>query len=244
MRILVSNDDGIYSPGIAALAAIAREFGDVRVVAPDVEQSAKGHSITVLAPLRSFPTPLAGLDVEAYRVNGTPADCVALGLHLWEECDLVLSGINLGGNVGFEVWYSGTVAAARQAALAGVPAIAFSLMLDQAEPNFEPLGPYLREVLNLLLKGPAAGAALVNVNLPQHPRGIQWTRQSVRRHSHRLVEGEDPAGRPVYWVADNALTDPQEGTDRWAVGMGLVSLTPLRLDLTDRALLEQMNSTP
>ena len=110
MRLLISNDDGIYSPGIRALAEVAREFGEVRIVAPDVEQSAMGHAITISRPLRYHQTPIDGFD--AYRVNGTPADCVALGADLWDGVDLVLSGINLGLNLGHNVWHSGTVAAA------------------------------------------------------------------------------------------------------------------------------------
>ena len=129
MRILVSNDDGIYSPGIAALAAVASRFGIVRVVAPDVEQSSMGHAITSNRPLRYKRTPVE--DFEAYRVNGTPADCVALGLHFWGGADLVLSGVNLGSNLGSATWHSGTLAAAKQAVLLGVRGIAVSTPADR-----------------------------------------------------------------------------------------------------------------
>src|SRR5437764_5503709 len=118
-RILICNDDGIYSPGIASLAKVASRFGDVRIVAPDVEQSSMGHAITSSRPLRYRRTPLPG-GFEAYRVNGTPADCVALGTYLWERVNLVLSGINLGPNLGSACWHSGTLAAAKQAALLGL----------------------------------------------------------------------------------------------------------------------------
>ena len=229
MRILVSNDDGIYSPGILALAQVAAKFGQVRVVAPDVEQSSMGQAITIQHPLRYHRTPIG--DFEAYRVNGTPADCVALGLHRWDKAELVLSGINIGSNLGHEVWYSGTVAAARQAALAGVPAIAFSLVLEGAEPDFAVLAPYVEQVVRLLLDSP--GPPLVNVNLPQRPTGLRWARHSVRRHTYRLVEGRDPDGRPYYWVSDSPLADPAEDTDRWAVEHGFVALTPLDLSVTD-----------
>jgi 5'-nucleotidase len=238
MHILVSNDDGIYSPGIAALAAIAAKFGQVRVVAPDVEQSAMGQAITIQRPLRYHRTQLTGVQVEGFRVNGTPADCVAFGLNRWQTADLVLSGINLGSNLGHEIWYSGTVAAARQAALIGVPAIAFSLLLDEREPDFDLLAPFVEQVLHMLLEKPAP--PFVNVNLPRNPQGIRWTRHSVRRHSSRVVEGHDPEGRPYYWVADNPLTDPHEDTDRWAVEHGWVALTPLGLNITDEAWLERM----
>ena len=125
MRILVSNDDGIYSPGIAVLAEIASEFGSVRVVAPDVERSSAGHSITASRPLSYKPTRLA--ELTAYRVNGTPADCVSLGAYHWEKVDIVLSGLNLGFNLGNSIWHSGTVAAAKQAALLGLRGVALSV---------------------------------------------------------------------------------------------------------------------
>ena len=127
MRILITNDDGIYSPGIALLAEVAAGFGDVRVVAPDVERSSAGHSITASRPLSYQRTPIKNVD--AYRVNGTPADCVALGSHHWEKVDVVLSGINLGSNLGNAMWHSGTLAAAKQAVLLGMRGIAFSFEL-------------------------------------------------------------------------------------------------------------------
>src|SRR5919108_5204895 len=129
MRILVSNDDGVYSPGIATLAQVARRFGDVRVVAPDVEQSSASHAITATRPVRYRPTKIFG-DIEAYRVNGTPADCVALGVYHWGHVDLVLSGINLGPNLGNATWHSGTLAAAKQGVLLGMRGIAFSTPVE------------------------------------------------------------------------------------------------------------------
>src|SRR5262249_52111342 len=139
MRILVSNDDGVYSPGIAALAGAAADFGEARIVAPDVERSSAGHSITSSRALSYKRT--ARLVVEAYRVNGTPADCVALGISQWDKVDVVLSGINLGPNLGNGIWHSGTVAAAKQAALMGVPAMAFSIPVGKGGPDFEGWGP-------------------------------------------------------------------------------------------------------
>jgi len=137
MRILISNDDGIYSPGILALAEAAAEFGDVRIFAPDVEQSSMGTAITGSRPLRIRKTPIQKFD--AYRVNGTPSDCVALGLYLWGGADLVLSGINLGSNLGNSTWHSGTLAAAKQAVLLGTRAIALSTPVDDNEPEFTAL---------------------------------------------------------------------------------------------------------
>src|SRR6266436_6772065 len=149
MRILVTNDDGIYSPGLLALAKAAGQFGDVRVVAPDVEQSSMGHAITASRPLSFKKTTLG--DFQAHRVNGTPADCVALGAYNWEKVDVVLSGINLGPNLGNSMWHSGTLAAAKQAVLLGLRGIALSVATPQDEPNFDLVKPSLEEVLALLL---------------------------------------------------------------------------------------------
>ena len=230
MRILVTNDDGIYSPGIALLAKVAAGFGDVRVVAPDVERSSAGHSITASRPLSYKRTPIK--NIEAYRVNGTPADCVALGSHHWEKVDVVLSGINLGINLGNAMWHSGTLAAAKQAVLLGMRGIAFSLSITDNEPDFEALGPSVQLVLKLLLDDPHL--SLVNVNFPDRvPRGLSWTRQSVRYYDGRIVPGEDPQGRKLFWFTVIPLQSAEVGTDRWAIEQGYVSMTPLRLDLTN-----------
>ena len=229
MRILVSNDDGIYSPGIAALGRVAARFGEVRIVAPDVEQSSMGHAITASRPLRYKRIRLG--DFEAYRVNGTPADCVALGTHHWGHVDLVLSGINLGVNLGNSCWHSGTLAAAKQAALLGYRGIAFSAAVTQnQDPDFSALEPYAIKVLDLLLREKAM--SLVNVNFPTKPRGIRWTRQSVRHYDGKVVPSKDPMGRPIFWFTITPLEGAEEGTDRWAVERHWVSITPLRLDLT------------
>jgi 5'-nucleotidase len=238
MRILVTNDDGIYSPGIAALAAVATAFGEVRIVAPDVERSSAGQSITSSRPLTYKPTPLMG--VEAYRVNGTPADCVALGMYNWDKVDLVLSGINLGTNLGNATWHSGTLAAAKQAALFGLRGIAFSTPVSEDEPDFDVLKPWAVEVLELLV--PTRELCLVNVNLPvSRPRGMRWTRQSVRHYDGKIVPGKDPMGRNHFWFTVVPMEPAEEGTDRWAVEHGYVSVTPLRLDLTDHEQLAQMH---
>lgn len=229
MRILISNDDGIYSPGIAALAKVAARFGDVRIVAPNVEQSSMGHAITASRPLRYRKTPIAGF--EAYRVDGTPADCVALGAYHWEHVDLVLSGINLGSNLGNSCWHSGTLAAAKQAALLGLRGIAFSAPSSEDEPDFAAIEPYLEQVIHLLLKEKTM--SLVNVNFPTRPRGIRWTRQAVEQYDGKVVPANDPMDRPLFWFTVIPLAGEEEGTDRWAIANDWVSITPLRLDLTD-----------
>src|SRR5436190_14431561 len=149
MRILIANDDGIYSPGILALAEMASKFGDVRIVAPDVEQSSAGHAITGWRPLTYKRTPIKGF--EAFRVNGTPADCVVLGVYNWEKVDVVLSGINFGSNLGNSIWHSGTVAAAKQATLLGLRGIALSAPQSEADVNFDLIRPWIKKVLELLL---------------------------------------------------------------------------------------------
>jgi 5'-nucleotidase len=230
MRILISNDDGIYSPGIIALAKVASRFGEVRIVAPDVEQSSMGHAITSSRPLRYKRIRLG--DFEAYRVNSTPADCVALGTHHWQHVDLVLSGINLGLNLGNSCWHSGTLAAAKQAALLGVRGIAFSTSVSEnKDPDFAKLEPYVAKVIDMLLEEKTM--SLVNENFPEKPKGIRWTRQSVRHYDGKVAPSKDPMGRPIFWFTIIPLQGAEEGTDRWAVEHDWVSVTPLRLDLTD-----------
>ena len=227
--MLVTNDDGIYSPGIAALARVASHFGDVRVVAPDVEQSSAGHAITSSRPLRYRPTRIFG-DIEGYRVNGTPADCVALGTYLWEDVDVVLSGINLGLNLGNAAWHSGTLAAAKQALLLGIRGIALSAPADE-ESDFSGLEPWVGRTLECLLG--EEEPQLVNVNFPAEPRALRWTAQAVDQYDGKVVPDSDPMGRQHFWFTVVPLERKREGTDLWAVEQDFVSLTPLRLDLTN-----------
>ncbi|HEY2336161.1 MAG TPA: 5'/3'-nucleotidase SurE [Burkholderiales bacterium] len=238
MRILVTNDDGVYSPGIAALAQVAAHFGEVRIVAPDVEMSSASSSITSSRPVTYKRTPLAGLD--AYRVNGTPADCVTLGMSLWEKVDLVLSGINIGTNLGNALWHSGTLAGAKQAALLGVRGIALSApATDTEQPGFELLKPWAAAVLERLLEAPEL--ILVNVNFPEKaPRGTRWTCQSVRHYDGKVVPAKDPMGRTHYWYTVVPVEGTEEDSDRRAIEDGYVSMTPLRLDLTDYEQLEKV----
>lgn len=236
MRILIANDDGIYSPGIRALARVARRFGDVRVVAPDVERSSAGHSITHSKPLFYRRTPFID-GVEAYRVDGTPADCVALGAHTWGKVDVVLSGINQGANVGHGIWHSGTLAAARQAVFLGHRGIAFSTPVVDDQPDFEALEPHVEAALELLL--PRDDLRLVNVNIPPSPRGVRWTRVSVKQYDGKVVPGEDPMGRTIYWFTVIPIEKSEPGTDLWAIEHRFVSITPLRMDLTDDVGLER-----
>ncbi len=236
MRILVSNDDGIYSPGIAALAEVASEFGTVRIVAPDVERSSAGHSITASRPLSYRATRIGNM--AAYRVNGTPADCVALGMHQWEKVDVVLSGVNLGFNLGHGIWHSGTVAAAKQAVLLGLRAIALSG--PAGAEDFEPFKPWIRKVLGTLLA--ESMPSLVNVNFPRDPRGLVWTGVSVRKYDGSIVPTKDPLGREMFWFTVAPIEGADEGTDRWALEQGWISMTPLRLNLTDEQQLADLRT--
>jgi 5'-nucleotidase len=239
MRILVTNDDGIYSPGITALAAAAARFGEVRIVAPDVEMSSAGHAITATRPLTYKKTPVG--QFEAYRVNGTPADCVALGMHDWGGVDLVLSGINLGSNLGNGMWHSGTLAGTKQAVLFGIRGIALSAPATSGEPDFERLAPSVVRVLDALVH--ATELSLVNVNFPEEaPVGLRWTCQSVRHYDGAVVPGSDPMGRPHFWFVVKPLEPADEQSDRGAVERGFVSMTPLRLDLTDEDVLARVRA--
>ncbi len=231
MRILVSNDDGIYSPGILALSEVAAEFGEVCIVAPDMERSSSGHSITASRPLSYRRTRIA--DFPAFRVDGTPADCVALGSHMWGEVDLVLSGINVGFNLGTSIWHSGTLAAAKQAVLLGKRGLALSA--PATIEDFGPCKPWCRRVIEIVLANP--DLHLVNVNVPRAPRGLLWTRISVRQYDGRIVPARDPMGRDLFWFTVRPLQGAEEGTDRWALEQDWISLTPLRLDLTDEVSL-------
>jgi 5'-nucleotidase len=239
MRILIANDDGIYSPGIAALARSAAKFGDVRVVAPDVEQSSAGHAITASRPFRFRPTHIFE-GIEAYRVNGTPADCVALGINQWDHVDVVLSGINLGLNLGNSTWHSGTLAAAKQAVLLGVRGIALSAPIADETSDLSTLEPWVDRALECLFENEEP--RLVNVNFPAEPHELMWSAQAVDQYNGKIVPDEDPMGRPVFWFTVVPIERMKEGTDLWAVAHGFVSLTPLRLDLTDYAELDRVTA--
>ncbi len=235
MNILIVNDDGIYSPGILALAEVAAEFGEVKVLAPNMEQSAMSHAITYARPLSYIRTPVK--DFEAYRVNGTPADCTALGVYLWPETNMVLSGINLGLNIGNSMWHSGTLAAAKQAALMGYRGMAFSTDITGEDFDMEAQKPFVRQALEMLLEN---DMELININLPKKPEGFSWCKQSLRHYDGVMVPGEDPQGRKHYWFSVEPVEDVEKGTDRWAIIHNQVSITPLRLDLTSYKDLESI----
>jgi 5'-nucleotidase len=235
-RILITNDDGVFSEGIKLLAAALSEIADVSVVAPDREQSATGHSLTLHRPLR-----MQQLEENLFSVDGTPTDCVNLGV-LWlmvdSPPDLVVSGINLGSNLGDDVTYSGTVSATFEGALLGIPSIAFSQEVAESF-SFERAAIFARRFVEELLKEELPSDLLLNVNIPATEiRGVQLTRLGRRRYKQSVVEKKDPRGRRYFWIAGTPEWQEEDGTDQTALLAGLVSVTPLHLDLTDHRGLE------
>src|SRR5687767_11991851 len=239
MLILCTNDDGYLAPGLMVLAGAARTLGEVHVVAPDREQSATSHSLTMHFPLRA-----RAVREGLHHVDGTPTDCVALavGALLGRRPDLVLSGINHGPNMGEDVLYSGTVAGAMEATILGIPAIAVSYAGRDAT-HMASHQPLLEALLPQLVRpGDFPRETLLNVNLPPIPasevRGVQVTRLARRVYIDSLTRAVDPNGRPYFWIGGGEVEwSAPEGTDFHAINTGHVSVTPLHLDLTNHALL-------
>lgn len=248
MHILVTNDDGITSPGLYALASALRELGDVTVVAPDQNWSISGHQKALNRFLRADPYTLAGLPVPAFASSGSPADCVALAfLGLLEhKPDLVVSGINIGPNLGQDITYSGTVSAAFESAIFGFPAVAVSLDTRDPAFGFTDAAAIAVRVARRVAEQGLPRHSLINVNVPAIPadqwQGVRVTHLGVRDYTDELVTGRDPSGRPYYWMTGDPPGGDitQEGTDIWAVHHGYVSVTPIRLDMTDVSLLERV----
>ena len=233
MNILLSNDDGWRAEGLRALAREMQSVGSVTVVAPDRNRSGASNSLTLDAPLR-----IVGEEPHWYAVNGTPTDCVHLAISgfLAEEQQLLLSGINDGANLGDDVLYSGTVAAAMEGRFLGLPSIALSLAAG-GERHFDSAARLSREFVTRLLQKPLPRATLFNINIPDLPyeqiKGWRATRLGVRHRAEKMVRTHDPRGRPMYWVgAPGAGQDAGEGTDFHAIEHGYVSVTPLHIDLT------------
>jgi 5'-nucleotidase len=233
MRILVSNDDGYQAPGIAALAEAMRSLGDVTVVAPEQNSSGASNSLTLNRPLTVWQAP-GGATV----VTGTPSDCVHVALTglLDHRPDLIVSGINDGQNMGDDTIYSGTVAAAMEGYLFGIPAIAFSLV-DKGNAHLDSAARVARDIVARYLRRPIAAPFLLNVNIPNLPhgdiKGVQCTRLGKRHPSEPVVKMMNPRGEPIYWIgpAGQARVGGP-GTDFHATAAGYVSVTPLQIDLT------------
>lgn len=256
MHILVTNDDGVNAPGLLALASEMRRIGTVTVFAPDRNWSASGHVKTMDRPLRVQQVHLAD-GSPAFASDGAPSDCVALAILglAPEKVDLVVSGINPSNNLGHDVTYSGTVTAAMEAVIWSVPGVAVSL---EAPPtpldglDYSPAAHIVYRIITRLVntKDSEAGFSkdtLLNVNIPYRPedqiQGIKVTRQGLRVYRDMLVSREDPRGRPYYWIGGEAPTGIFEsGTDFGALADGYVSITPLKLDLTDYGALDRLSS--
>ncbi|HXG65324.1 MAG TPA: 5'/3'-nucleotidase SurE [Blastocatellia bacterium] len=240
-RILVTNDDGIHSAGIIALAEALRPLGEVFVVAPAHEMSAASRSLTLMRPLR-----IDKIDDCHYAVDGTPADCVTLAMNYVLKSgppDLVVSGINKGGNLGDDVMYSGTVAGAMEASIYGLPGIAVSLV-KRVDFDFRPGAEFAAELARRVLGDGLPRGTVLNVNVPPGPiRGVRVTRQGTKIIKPTIIEGTDPRQRKYYWIGEESLTWNEEaGTDYEALRHGLVSITPLRNDMTDYGTLEEMRN--
>lgn len=238
-RILVTNDDGVYSEGLRKLAAALRGIGEVTVVAPDREQSAASHALTLNRPLR-----LIQLEESEWIVDGTPTDCVNLAvLYLLKQRrpDMVVSGINFGPNLGDDVTYSGTISAAFEGALLNIPSIAFSALIGE-HFSFDRCAEFAAQMTQLVLQGQRDPGIVLNVNFPvEEFRGVRVTRLGKRIYSEGVIERLDPRGKKYFWIGgDPPVWHHGEGTDFQAVEEGFVSITPLHLDLTHHASIEKL----
>jgi 5'-nucleotidase len=242
MKILLSNDDGYQAPGLRVLAEQLYSVGDITVVAPDQDRSGASNSLTLVNPLRA-----RTMENGFIRVDGTPTDCVHLAITglLDEEPDLVVSGINAGPNMGDDVLYSGTVAAATEGRFLGYPAIAISMNSHDPQ-HFETAARVAEELIGRLLRFPLSENVILNVNVPDIPyaqlRGIQSSRLGHRHKAEPVVKACDPRGKTIYWVGPaGAEQDAGPGTDFHTVRQGYVSITPLQVDLTRHSALQAVS---
>lgn len=250
-HILVTNDDGVMAPGLLALVQEMRKLGRVSVLAPDRNWSGKGHVKTLDQALRIKEVRLLDSSI-AYTSDGAPSDCVALATlgYFKDPIDLVVSGINAGVNLGHDVTYSGTVTAAMEAVIAGIPGIAISLETIEGhvkEIDYAPAARAARQVVKNVIDYGLPDEILLNVNVPfmndEQIQGIRVTWQGLRVYHSRLDKRIDPRGRPYYWIGGDAPTGiPEHGTDVGALAEGFISVTPLQLDLTAYQVMTDMNT--
>jgi len=240
--ILVSNDDGVRSEGIVALAEALKDLGSVYVVAPDRERSAASHSLSLTHPLR-----VEKISHRVYSVDGTPTDCVNLGVNgilRGKKIDLLVSGINKGANLGDDITYSGTVSAAMEGTLLGIPSIAISLV-TRTRFRFDTAAEMAKDVARKVLKRGLPEDTLLNVNVPNTAReeihGVRVTRMGKRVYGDLIVEKRDPRGKKYYWIGgDNLNSEDVPGSDLEAIEDGFISVTPIHLDLTNYAALRAL----
>jgi 5'-nucleotidase len=246
-RILISNDDGVHARGIKALATALEKVADVTVVAPDRERSGASHSLTMDVPLRTH-----HISDNVIGVDGTPTDCVLLALKLLlpEPPDLMVSGINRGPNMGDDVTYSGTIAAAMEATLLGVPAVAVSLCrCESGEYDYAPSAEIAAEIAMIVLERGLPEGTLLNINVPNIPladiKGVRIARQGKQVYEEAVIEKKDPRGRTYYWIGGQLTSWRAEpDTDYSAVINGFVSVTPVHLDLTDYGAMDVLRAWP
>lgn len=247
--ILITNDDGINAGGIKALIEVASEFGEIVVVAPDSPQSGMGHAVTLSNPIRLHEVDLFD-GIDAYECSGTPVDCVKLAKNILlkdREVALCLSGINHGSNASINIIYSGTMSAAMEASLEGIPSIGFSLLDYSHQANFEPSKPFLRILISHVLEHGMEHGTLWNVNIPKLPekqiKGIRICRQADANWEEEFVEAFDPRGQKYYWMTGNFVNkDPGEDTDIRALQEGYVSVVPSMHDLTNYKAIQNLGA--
>lgn len=246
--ILVTNDDGITAPGIRSLISIMNEIGDVVVVAPDSPQSAMGHAVTINATLFCEEIHIDKGPQREYSCSGTPADCVKMANHevLTRKPDLCVSGINHGSNSSINVIYSGTMSAAVEAGIEGIPAIGFSLLDYSWEADFEQARPFIKEITLKALENGIPKGVVLNVNIPNIKRheikGIKICRQAKARWIEEFDKRKNPQGRNYYWMTGKFINeDKGQDTDEWALSNGYISIVPVQYDLTAYHAIQSLN---
>ena len=239
-NILITNDDGIHAPGLRALAATMRDLGTVTIVAPSYERSASAQSLTLRQPIYCDQ-----IGEREYAIEGTPADAMIVAFHtlLTEKPDIVISGINRGANAGENIYYSGTVGAAMEAAINHVPAVAVSVVYRGREFNFEPAAKFMHSLVPLVLREGLPQGVLLNINVPQDWSGeVRITRQSSKVTRNVLAPGSDPRGRRYFWLSEQQFIEGIEpDTDHAAIRARAISITPLEIDHTHAPSLEHLS---
>ena len=247
--ILITNDDGVSAPGIRALISVMSELGEVIVVAPDSPQSAMGHAITTNSTLYLNKISNVNDPIQEYSCSGTPVDCVKLAVNeiLKRKPDLCVSGINHGSNSSINVIYSGTMSAAVEAGIEGIPAIGFSLMDFNWNANFEPIKNFVRKIALEVLKNGLPDGVVLNVNFPKleekEIKGIKICRQAKAQWVEKFDKRKTPFGKEYYWLSGEFVNqDKGEDTDEWALENGYISVVPVQFDLTAHHTIQQLNT--
>jgi 5'-nucleotidase len=247
--ILITNDDGVSAPGLRALIAVMAEIGDILVVAPDNPQSAMGHAITTNSTLYLNKISKENDTIEEYSCSGTPVDCVKLAVNeiLKRRPDLCVSGVNHGSNSSINVIYSGTMSAAVEAGIEGIPAIGFSLLDYDWNADFETMKPFIRKITLEVLANRLPKGVVLNVNFPkltkENIKGIKICRQAKARWIEKFDKRQTPQGRDYYWLAGEFVNqDKGEDTDEWALGNGYISVVPVQFDLTAHHATQELNT--